>query len=75
MKKFAFICRAVLLYGTALYFIIFLMIIESLTETNPQWAFLSLFILLIMVAVCKYIFRDEDLDNYKPNNWKYYGDL
>jgi len=51
------------------------MAVESLTETNLQAAFLSLFILLVMVAVCKYVFRDEDLDNYKPSNWKYYGDL
>ena len=51
------------------------MAIESLTETNPQWAFLSLFILLVMIAICKYVFKGEDLEKYKPSNWKYYGDL
>ena len=66
MKKFAFICRAVLLYGTALYFIIFLMIIESLTETNPQMAFLSLLILLVLLVVCKNAFKDEDIEDYRP---------
>lgn len=66
MKKFAFISKAVLLYGTALYFILLIISIESLTETNPQLAFLSLFILLVLLAVCKWAFKDEDLDNYKP---------
>ena len=66
MEKFAFICRAVLLYGTALYFIIFLMIIESLTETNPQMAFLSLLILLVLLVVCKHAFKDEDIKDYRP---------
>ena len=51
------------------------MAVESLTETNPQWAFLSLFILLVMVTVCKYLFKDEDLEKYKPSNWNHYGDL
>ena len=70
MKKFAFISKAVLLYGTALYFIFFIISIESLTETNPQLAFLSLFILLILLVVCKWVFKDEDLDNYKPKWFK-----
>ena len=51
------------------------MAIESLTETNPQWAFLSLFILLVMVVICKCAFKKEDLEKYKPSNWKYYGNL
>ena len=75
MKKFKYICRLVLLISTFLYFGFFVMAIESLTETNPQAAFLSLFILLAMVAVCKCVFKDEDLEKYKPNNWKYYGNI
>lgn len=75
MKKFKYICRVVLLISTFLYFGFFVMAMESLTETNPQLAFLLLFILLGMIAICKYLFKDEDLDNYKPSNWKYYGDL
>ena len=75
MKKFKYIGRLVLLISTFLYFGFFVMAIESLTETNPQWAFLSLFILLVMIAVCKYLFKDEDLEKYKPSNWRYYGDL
>ena len=75
MKKFKYICRLVLLISTILYFEFFVMAAESLTETNPQLAFLSLFILLVMVAMCKYAFKDEDLEKYKPSNWKYYGDL
>ena len=75
MKKFKYICRVVLLISTFLYFGFFVMAIESLTENNPQAAFISLLILLILIVICKYAFKDEDLDNYKPSNWKYYGDL
>ena len=75
MKKFKYICRIVLLISTFLYFGFFVMAIESLTEINPKLAFMSLFILLVLLAVCKWAFKDEDLNNYKPSNWKYYGDL
>ena len=75
MKKFKYICRLVLLISTFLYFGFFVMAAESLTENNPQAAFISLLILLIMLVICKYVFKGEDLDNYKPSNWKYYGDL
>lgn len=63
MKKF-FKCS--LLYVTTIYFIVYLIIAESLTENNPLYAFIGFFILLVLLAVCKKVFKAQELEEYIP---------
>ena len=67
MKKFIYICKAVLLYGTVFYSLTYLVMAESLTETKPLWAFIGLFIMLILIVICKLAFENEELDNFRPH--------
>lgn len=71
MKRFTYISKAVLLYGTVLYFFIYILSAESLTELNPLMAFIGLFILLVLIAVCKRVFKDDNLEDYLPKWFKH----
>jgi hypothetical protein len=63
MNSLKKISKIVLLYGTILYSLLYLIAAESLSFF---YIVIGLAIVIVLVGACYEVFKDDDLENYVP---------
>lgn len=60
------ILRGILLYATIIYFGLFVMSVDSLSELGEQWFFGAFGILIVLLIACYFVFKNRGIEDLVP---------
>jgi hypothetical protein len=67
MSKFLKILKGILLYVTIIYFGLFVMGVDSISDKGATWFWSAFGILMALLVACYFTFRNEGIEDYVPS--------